>query len=576
MPDDEFPAYLQPDGFQRCIKDQTTEVGKDSVEYRLRVRIRRQGQHKEGRIKNKTIAYKWIDSVRTLSRELNMHVRITTATDSTGIALTEATEEVLERYIDMPQRGGKGAFDMWVITTCMTWGSHDFEHKNTKAAKQYFETLDANNIMVTNEEIYLADLIPCVALVGSERHDKDSHIHAEFKEQLDRSGSDVPFQVIWCRLWENKREAMMKCIATTLELRGQVVDAFARIRQASVTKFYPVTHAMEIYAIPSSGHKDILTLMEIIMSQRTYEENTIRIAITGLNKKDPHDFHPKDTNGKCSTLSMAELILVGGENDLDDDTRFVVTKVTADSTLSRCYLTAFKQDAQDLIDFTAALVPRFSMWVGGNTEVRVLAGATENWVRKDKVPPPKTVISKTGTSSTSALTSSAKTFETTVDKKLDQLTQLILEQNQQIKRLADNNNASTRDDIVNTIQNSLTSSIAQLQTNISTLHVSHLEAMNTRMDELSVAIGDAVQTHSTQQATATVLMDLIMQYNETAGGMNDCTRAYGQEIALLRVMLDACIHRINWLVEDIGSKQGTPPSTSKRPETIITGIDNNT
>ena len=55
-----------------------------------------------------------------------MHVRIATAADSTGIALTEATEEVLERYIDIPHRGGKGTFDMWVITTCMTWGSHDF------------------------------------------------------------------------------------------------------------------------------------------------------------------------------------------------------------------------------------------------------------------------------------------------------------------------------------------------------------------------------------------------------------------------------------------------------------------
>ena len=138
--------------------------------------------------------------------------------------------------------------------------------------------------MVTNEEMYLADLIPCVALVGSERHDKDSDIDVEFKEQLDHSGLDVTFQVIWCRLRDNKQETMMKCIATTSELCRQVIDAFSWIRQASVTKFYPVTHAMEMYAILLSGHKGILNLTEIIMSQRTYEEDTIRIASTGLNK----------------------------------------------------------------------------------------------------------------------------------------------------------------------------------------------------------------------------------------------------------------------------------------------------
>ena len=571
VPDEEFPAYLQPDGFQRCIKDQTTDESHSLPEYRLRVWIRHHEQQKGDKLTNEAIAHKWIDCVQTLSLELNMQLRITTASDSTGISPAEATDEVLQRYIDTPHRGGKGTFDMWVITTCMTWGHHDFEHKNTKAAKQYYDTLAMANIIVTNEEMYLVDLIPCVALVGSERQDKDGDIYAEFKEQLDHLGLDIAFQVIWCRLRDNKREAMMKCIATPLELGGQVITAFARIRQASVTKFYPVTHAMEMYAIPSTENKGTVNLTEIIMSQQTYEDDTVRIALTGLNKKDPHDFHPTDTNGNCSALSMAELILIGGENDsADDDNRHVVTKITADSTLSRCYLTAFKQDAQDLIDFASALVPRFSKWVGGNTEVRVLAGAAEKWVRKDKVPPPTTVISNSGTSSTSALTSSAKTFETTVDKKLDQLTKLILEQNQQIRRLADNNSVTTRDDIVGAIQTSLTSNTAQLQTSISKLHDTHLEAMHTRMDELSTAIGDAVQTHSTQQATATVLMDLIAQYNETAGGMNDCTRAYGQEIALLRVMLDACIHRINWLVEDIGSNhQGKPlpPPSDQRLST---------
>jgi hypothetical protein len=45
-----------------------------------------------------------------------------------------------------------------------------------------------------------------------------------------------------------------------------------------------------------------------------------------------------------------------------------------------------------------------------------------------------------------------------------------------------------------------------------------------------------------------------------AEGTNDCTISFGNEIAMLRIMIDACMDRVNWLVEDIGSNSaGKPP-----------------
>ena len=165
--------------------------------------------------------------------------------------------------------------------------------------------------MPSQMESYLVELHPYFALVGSDANDRNDIIHQEYSKRILAAGTEVDFHVIWCSIRSKKRNTMMKCIASTQSNREVIISAFQRVHQATVTAFYPTMNRYTVYPMDgATGPAAEGNLTTIIMSQRTYEEEMTRVALTGLNKIDPHSFRPTDNDGKQSEQTIMEKILL--------------------------------------------------------------------------------------------------------------------------------------------------------------------------------------------------------------------------------------------------------------------------
>lgn len=572
IPDEDFPSYLQPEGFQRCVEQENMATGmEEKEEYRVRLRFR-QDQTRRTMPPGTALKY-WLGTVQTMMGEIDITMKIIPQpydTEGTHILLNDTTPDVdiLNRYTQSI-KSGEGTFDVWCITSCPTWGRFQFPYEDTNAGTVYNAALSTQGIMISSEESYNADLTPCVALIGSDSRDRDDIIHAEYMDQLTSIGIEPTFQVIWCSLRNTQnRSAMFKCIATTEEHRDMVMDAFQKIRKSTRTKLYQATDTYDMHPIP--GLQTIPNeseITEIIMNQRVREEEHTRVTLTGLNRCDPYTIRPLNSDGTQSEHTIAEMFLMGMDNH---ESHSPVVKVTTDRALSCCYLTARKEDAQELIDFAHCVAPDFAKWVGSEKDVRVLTPLAEKWVQKPPLKSlPVTTIDTPATVATSALTTTTKTFEMSVNDRLDNITTLLTSQGALIQQLLQqrSDRDGTQDSIVQAVKTTMTTAITTLQTDMATKHSDQSSAMELQLATLSSSITDTVKaTFTSQQETAKLLYELIEQYDSTIETVNDCTMAYGNEIAMLRVVMDACTHRVNWLVEDIGSNtvsKPEPPTTDK-------------
>ena len=598
IPDNEFPHYLQADGFRECLHavEQIGDGTPDQREYyRAKIRIRRQEQVDFQDKGNELITHEWLQAASALAKAVDFSLTIIASPSDPITAGRHINQEVpasndLDSFIHTV-KGQTGTFDIWCITTDVTWGD-DTEvctlppgiDKDT-----YYSTLTAIGIMVSREEAYPADLSPCVALIGSDSKDRNDIIKSEFAQRLEAiQAVGIDFDIIWCSLHASTRTVMVKCIATTSANWEMVATAFQRVKTATVTAFYPTTNNLSMYFLPNPELPvDTQTLTTIIMTQQTYEDEMTCVALTGLNKLDPHAVYPKDKNGKRSKLTMAEKILLGLKKRSDGITEHSAAyKVTTDSTFSRCYLTAPKENAQELIDYARRLAPVFKRWVGRNATVHVLSAEAEHWIPKSTPPPPPvTTISSGDTtlSTISGITSSITTLGSRLEDRFDKMFQMITTQSQTITTLHNRleeaeKRALTQTSMINVLQTTLSTTLTEL-TNLTAAkrmdQVLPPSALHTDLvDALDKA---ALMARSDRREMMVLMLTLIDKYEQAATETNDCTMAFGTEIALLRVFVDGCMDRVNWLVEDLGSNTAgkpTPPRGDRLSTRGITTIIN--
>ena len=81
--------------------------------------------------------------------------------------------------------------------------------------------------------------------------------------------------------------------------------------------------------------------------------------------------------------------------------------------------------------------------------------------------------------------------------------------------------------------------------------IAHFEIFAKSLDAFCSDLG---HKHSHKVST---LSGLVEQYDQTANDTNDHAKAYGNELAMMRLNLEACADRLNWLVEDLGLKSET-------------------
>jgi hypothetical protein len=568
IPEEFFPSYLQPEGFQKCIATANAEDEKaadNRSEYRIRLRLQQttpeKGQRREP---NGEVVQQWAQALKELVEMKPLEIRIIAPPhDSTradiNIKDTLPVSEILEGYTQTVKRG-KG-FDIWCITTCLTWGNHQLPYDDLLGTS-YYTYLMESGVVVTNEESYLANLIPCVALVGSDSRDREDVIHDEYRDQLKALELNPTFQVIWCSLRNTEnRSAMIKCIATTIDQWEEVITAFLKIKQVTVRKFYPATHLFTMNVIPHpQGGINMSETTEIIMNQRVREDEMTRVALTGLNGCNPFTYHPLEQDGSRSTCTLAEKLLLGTEKIDEEETPNPVRKVNTDTMMTRCYLMAPKEDALELITYAEHIIPYFADWIGANVTTKLLKHTAEHWIPKKD--PPMEAVGSQVTSATSALTSATGTSDAPIHQKLEELTKMLSLQNQHIQQLIHDRDTgtTTQRELMDTITTTMTTAVATIRADISKQHSNHSTTITNQLKGFSESIESSITSkYSSQEEMLEFFQELITQYDKAIGDVNDCTMAYGNEIAMLRMVMDACTHRVNWLVEDIGSKTVSKP-----------------
>ena len=568
--DDEFAPYLQPEGFQRCLPREDLNTGAEGHrEYRVRLRIRQELSRPTQ--SNGTMLRHWMVAAQKMVNELGISLTIVPQpydTEGTHIVLhgNLPDADTLGRYTQ-PIKSGAGIFDVYCITTCPAWGRYYFPYEDTQAGATFNTALSEHGIVISCEESYPADLIPCVALIGSDSRDRADIIQEEYNGLLAAHNIEIQFQVIWCNLRNSKsRSAMVQCVATTEENRGMVIEAFKKIQRSTRTKLYQAIDIFDMHFIPEQTRENEEEITEIIMTQRAREDEHTRVTLTGLNNCDPFRLHTVAGNGCPTGYTIVETILMGLE---DQESHCPVVKVTTDTTMQRCYLISRKEDAKELIEYANSILPEFARWVGKKDDVRLLTAMADQWVQKPpmKDPPISTVEAHT-TAVISALSSNTKTFETTVNERLDTITNLLTAQTALIQQLMQHReDRGTQNTIVQAVTDTMHTEMRKLQLDMATKQTDQSNAMKSQLDDFSSSIKHTVtNTFTSQQETAKALYELIKQYDSMVETVNDCTMAYGNEIAVLRVVMDACTHRVNWLVEDIGSSTTTkpPPPSSER------------
>ena len=583
IPDEIFPSYLQPEGFQKCIATADTEEEKITdtrSEYRIRLRLQQTTPEKGQRRRetNGEVVRQWAQALKVLVELKQLEIRIIASPhDSTRVDInikdTLPVSEILEGYTQTLKRG-KG-FDIWCITTCPTWGNHQLPYDDTMGTP-YYSYLTESGVVVTNEESYPANLIPCVALVGSDSRDREDVLHDEYRDQLNAMELNPNFQVIWCSLRNTEnRSAMIKCIATTIDQREEVIAAFLKIKKATVRKFYPATHLFTMYVIPQpQGGINMSEITEIIMNQRVREDELTRVALTGLNGCNPFTYYPLEQDGSRSTYTLAEKLLLGIGKDGEEETPNPVRKVNTDTTMTRCYLMAPKEDALELITYAESVIPYFADWIGANVNTKLLKYTAEHWIPKKD--PPMAIVGSQVTSATSALTSTTRTDDAPINQKLEELTRMLSLQHQQIQQLIHDRDSGTtaQRELVDTITTTMTTAVATIRADISKQHSNHSTTITNQLKGFSESIENSITSkYSSQEEMLEFFQELITQYDKVIGDVNDCTMAYGNEIAMLRMVMDACTHRVNWLVEDIGSKTLSKPPAPTADKLSTRGME---
>ena len=147
-----------------------------------------------------------------------------------------------------------------------------------------------------------------------------------------------------------------------------------------------------------------------------------------------------------------------------------------------------------------------------------------------------------------------KTLESRLAEKLYQLQTAVMEQSNDIQSLKQRLTAAelttTRQtDALSDLATTMTGAMTELTKSLTTLHDSQMKEIQAKITDLTSTMAQTPTKAQIKEKDTMVefLLGLIDQYDKLAEGTNDCTISFGNEIAMLRIMMDACMDRVNWL-----------------------------
>lgn len=571
--DDDFYSALTTSGFQKCLAKIRTPIiacpPHPTTQHRIRLHL---APHHEWTGTGEVLAA-WALEIRELMLHLNHSFILLRPPYDTH----QADYNILNSIIDVPlfenyatprrSQGMLKACDIWCATSCDAWGSSQdkFPYSGPQVTN-YYTALETNEITCECLESFPFGLTPCVALVGSDRRDDSTRIFQEYMTRLQYRIDDQlgipPFQIIWRSLWTpTYRSVMIKCVACLPEYALDVTDIFETLQKATLSSSSLVTQIYNIHLLQHDPSSRTQAITDAATAQQCFLDGCTRVIVNGLNLVDPLLFQPRDytTDGLPCSYSLTEQILHGTVlSATGAELSNPIMKVTMDSGLDKYYLTAHKDDAQLLIKYATALLPTLARWLQRPaTEFSLDTSDARKFVHLPKTQHALLTATPQGTN---------KGSQPDIMSTLLSIQQSLLDHGTEIRairaEMRDHVGRTLPSDVVSAVQSSITHATLQWKDQLDTTHNRFTNDIVTLADGLhSVCkeLGDA-KTQDTRTLT-----DLVDQYDNATTITNDTILAYGNEIAMMRINVEALSNRLNWIVEDLGLRSHPTEGSARLP-----------
>ena len=285
--------------------------------------------------------------------------------------------------------------ELWLVTSCPGLAT-DISHTTSDlATTQYPKQLSSSRIWVQQVEKFFADSHPCILLAHSIHRDDDLLVAAELQARLRAANftdDDIPFFISWGSVStsDDAHSTMAKCVYTHSLLTTAMTSLFMELPTGPTTELtYPITgkyHMLPLPSVPAKSNDE--ALRKVIDHQQSFLDSTTYTLISGLPATDwfttPALSAPVALSMPMPNPTWVQLLQYGQIKEPGGDIQSPVITLSTDATYTRCYLTAYKNDARALVHFTRRLYTIFTSWLGSDQGLSCDVGDARTIARQNE------------------------------------------------------------------------------------------------------------------------------------------------------------------------------------------------
>jgi hypothetical protein len=505
------------------------------------------------------LLYQWIQKTTSLLSALGASfycVRDPLSQSDQTLLASQVSDTAMLRDYTLPLNNdvGVGTMDFWCGTSYESWGEslEAFQYAGPESSA-YFDFLSRNRLVAEVREKFPFGYCPCVALSGSTQRDNDTKMQKEFMDRLSLYDKDIPpFVVAWMSLrCSLGRPISVKCIATTCEHFVAMIEHFRRLEMVTVRMELFHTRHLQMHFLELPRNASVV--QQVQSAQEDFDKKMTRVTLRKIPQLDPFvvSVPPHPGRDDDRQLTIAQFIFQGGVYDTTEELiENPVLKLTTDSSFECYYLYAPVEEAEALIRFGHALqsvlTARFG-WEEGCTELRTKTATTALPSRRGRKH--ATTVSFASSDPTEGPSAQTHT-DSDYPQMIRSLHQMVLELQTEVLSIRSTlESHRVPAEVLSAVQSSITSTVTDLQAQNYAQSEALAKEMKTQFHTYTSNLGTIChELNATQVHDHRILSDLLDRYDYSTTAMTDGFLAYGNELVMLRLMIQACVDRINLLI----------------------------
>lgn len=259
------------------------------------------------------------------------------------------------------------SFDVWIKTTHPNITELTTQSKMGSGVTTYINQVSNASIWVETLLSAQLGVLPCVMLGNSIDRDSDNIILHELADRFTQNNINLDPDIYYSTTCvvsnaANRASVSVKCIMSRKEHMTEVQSAFMTLREKTSVSTHLVTRDYMFENINYySDEKADKSLTDAIIRQQEFMATITKTILRGFSSIDPFHYVPTHTRDIRTseiipnTRTLAALILNGSNSP--------VIRVSTNDDGSRVYLTGYKQDANQLIQYTGDVLADMQVWI---------------------------------------------------------------------------------------------------------------------------------------------------------------------------------------------------------------------